>query len=415
MLIRALAPVTALLFGVAILLAGQGLQSVLIPVRASLEDFSTIAIGLMGGAYFLGFTLGCLRGGDLVRRVGHVRVFAAMTAVASAAPLLHGLWAVAWMWAILRVVSGYCFAVLYVVIESWLNEHATNETRGTVFSAYVLITLTVLAVGQQMLLLYDPTRMELFAIASALVSLAAVPVVLFSSSTPQQPDTIKVDIPRLYRLSPAGMTGSLAAGLAAGTFWSLAPVFTAAQSSDVRLAAWFMTASVLGGAAGQWPLGLWSDYVDRRRVLLAITLMAAATATVMWLMAPQLSTPGMILLAAMWGAVSFPIYSISAAHANDYAEADEYVLVSSGLLLMYGIGAVVGPLIASMMMTWLSPAGLYLFIGFVNVIFGGHLVFRTLRSAPPTERVAFSDALASVQTASSVYGEELEEELEEEP
>ena len=398
----------------AILLAGQGLQSVLIPVRASLEHFSTVSIGLMGGAYFLGFTFGCLRGGDLVRRVGHVRVFAAMTAVASAAPLLHGLWAAVWMWAVLLVISGYCFAVLYVVIESWLNEHATNETRGTVFSAYVLITLTVLAVGQQMLLLYDPNRMALFAIASALVSLAAVPVVLSSSATPQQPETIKVDIPHLYRLSPAGVTGSLAAGLAAGTFWSLAPVFTAAQSSDVNLAAWFMTASVLGGAVGQWPLGRWSDRVDRRLVLAVITLVAAATGAAMWLMAPQLSMLGIIALAAVWGAVSFPMYSISAAHANDYAEPDEYVPVSSGLLLMYGIGAVIGPFIASAMMTWLAPGGLYLFTGFVNVIFGVYLVFRTLRRAPPSERAPFTDALASVQTASSVYEEELcDEELRE--
>jgi MFS family permease len=410
MVIRALAPVTALLFGVAILLAGQGLQGVLIPVRAALEEFSTVSIGLMGGAYFLGFTFGCLRGGDLIRRVGHVRVFAAMTAVASAAPLLHGLWAVAWMWALLRVISGYCFAVLYVVIESWLNEHATNETRGTVFSAYVLITLTVLAVGQQMLLLYDPQRMALFAIASALVSLAAVPVVLSNSPKPQQPDTIKLDIGHLHRLSPAGVIGCFAAGLVAGAFWSLAPLFTAAHSSDVGLAASFMTASVLGGAIGQWPLGLWSDRVDRRLVLAVIALVASATGATMWLMAPQLSIAGIIVLAALWGAVSFPMYSISTAHANDYAEPDEYVLVSSGLLLMYGIGAIIGPFIASGMMTWLAPGGLYLFTALVNIVFGVYLMYRTVRRTPPSERAQFSDALASAQTASSVYEEELYEE-----
>ncbi len=409
-MIRSFAPVAALLFGVAILLAGQGLQGVLIPVRAALEEFSTFSIGLMGGAYFLGFTFGCLRGGDLVRRVGHVRVFAAMTAVASAAPLLHGLWAVAWAWAILRVISGYCFAVLYVVIESWLNEHATNETRGTVFSAYVLITLTVLAVGQQMLLLYDPHRMALFAIASALVSLAAVPVVLSNSSAPLQPDTVEVDLPRLYRLSPAGVTGSLAAGLSAGSFWSLAPLFTAAQSSDVGLAATFMTATVLGGAVCQWPLGFWSDRVDRRLVMAVITLVAAGIGATMWLMTPQLSPIGIIALTAVWGAVSFPIYSISAAHANDYAEPDEFVLVSSGLLLMYGVGAVIGPFIASAMMTRLAPGGLYLFTAGVHIAFGVYLLYRTLRRAPPSDRAQFADALAAVQTASSVYEEEMSEE-----
>ena len=151
-MIRLLAPVSPLLLGVAILLTGQGLQGTLLPVRAGLEGFSTFSIGLMGGAYFLGFTLGCLRGVALVQRVGYVRTFAAMTAVASAAPLLHGLWLDDWVWWILRLVSGFCFAVLYVVIESWLNEKSTNENRGAVFSAYTLITLTVLAVGQQMLL-----------------------------------------------------------------------------------------------------------------------------------------------------------------------------------------------------------------------------------------------------------------------
>ncbi|MCJ7816210.1 MAG: MFS transporter, partial [Xanthomonadales bacterium] len=166
---RILLPVAPLLIGVAILLTGQGLQGTLLPVRANMEGFSTLAIGLMGGAYFFGFTLGCLRGSTLLRKVGHIRVFAAMTAAASAAPLLHGLWQEPWLWWLLRFVTGYCFAVLYVVIESWLNEQSTNETRGAVFSAYTLITLTVLAVGQQMLLLYDPAQMSLFAIASAIV------------------------------------------------------------------------------------------------------------------------------------------------------------------------------------------------------------------------------------------------------
>ena len=140
-MMRSLAPVAALLLGVAILLTGQGLQGTLIPVRARLEDFSTLSIGLMGGAYFLGFTVGCLRGVNLVRRLGHVRIFAAMTAIASAAPLLHALWLETWVWLLLRLMSGYCFAVLYVVIESWLNEQSSNENRGIVFSAYTFISM----------------------------------------------------------------------------------------------------------------------------------------------------------------------------------------------------------------------------------------------------------------------------------
>ena len=141
-MIHAITPVAALLFGTAILLTGQGLQGTLIPVRATLEDFSTISIGLMGAAYFLGFTYGCWKGAVLIRRAGHVSVFAAMTAIASATPLLHGLWVNAWVWSSLRAFSGFCFAVLYLVIESWLNERSTNDSRGTVFSAYILINMT---------------------------------------------------------------------------------------------------------------------------------------------------------------------------------------------------------------------------------------------------------------------------------
>ena len=210
-MIRLLAPVSPLLLGVAILLTGQGLQSTLLPVRAGIEGFSTFSIGLMGAAYFLGFTLGCLRGVVLVQRVGYVRTFAAMTAAASAAPLLHGLWLDDWVWWMLRLITGFCFAVLYVVIESWLNEISTNRNRGAVFSAYTLITLTVLAVGQQMLLLYDPRQMALFAIASALVSLAALPVVLSTASTPSHEESkVRVDLRRLYTISPSGTLGCLA-------------------------------------------------------------------------------------------------------------------------------------------------------------------------------------------------------------
>ena len=248
---NALAPVAALLIGVSILLTGQGLQGTLLPVRAGLENFSTISIGIIGGAYFLGFTVGCLKGGELVKNVGHVRVFAAMTALASASPLLHGLLLDPLTWSLLRALTGFCFAVLYVVIESWLNDRATNENRGVIFSTYVMITLTMLAVGQLMTLLYSPQQMQLFAIASVLVSLAAIPVVLSRSPSPDLPIHVDVDLRRLFRISPAGTLGCLASGLANGAFWSLAPVFTSSVSEDVSLAAWFMTATVVGGSLGQ--------------------------------------------------------------------------------------------------------------------------------------------------------------------
>jgi len=405
-MIRAIASITALLLGVAILLTGQGLQGTLLPVRATMENFSTVAIGTFGAAYFLGFTVGCWRGAGLVQRVGHVRVFAAMTALASASPLLHGMWIDLWLWSVLRFVSGFCFAILYVVIESWLNETSTNDNRGSVFSIYVLINMTMLAAGQQMMLLDDPAVMTLFALSSVLVSLAAVPVVLSTAPTPRQlhGDT-RLDIPYLYRTSPAGMLGSLATGLANGSFWALAPVFTISFSSDVSLTAWFMTAAVIGGAASQWPLGAWSDRVDRRFVMAISASLAIAVSVAIWFFADRFTHGGLILLGGLWGAAAFPLYSISIAHSNDHAAQDQYVVVSSGLLLMYGIGAVVGPILSSIAMYWLGSAGLFAFTGVVHLVLCAYLLQRRLRRgrARAEEQVAFTEALTASHTTSQVY------------
>ena len=408
-MIRALASVAALLLGVAILLTGQGLQGVLLPVRATLESFSTVAIGVIGATYFLGFTAGCWMGPDLIRRAGHVRVFAAMTALASAAPLLHGLWINLWSWGLLRVISGFCFAVLYVVIESWLNERATNENRGQIFSAYILINMTVLAVGQQILLLDDPEKLDLFALASVLVSLAAVPVLMSRAASPHAgEDSPGVDFPALYAISPAGMLGSLTSGLTNGAFWALAAVFAAAQSGDVSLSAWFMTAVVLGGAAGQFPLGWLSDRIDRRYVLASISVAAGAVGLLIHLIMPGLGKLPLLVAGFIWGALAFPVYSISAAHANDRATPETYIMMSSGLLLMYGLGAVIGPIVASAFMAWLSERALFLFAALAHLSLATYVVLRSLRRDPvkPSEHTDFSDALASVVTASTIYEEE---------
>ena len=412
----ALAPVAALLIGVAILLTGQGLLGTLLPVRAGLEDFSTLAIGIMGAVYFLGFTLGCVRGGELVKRVGHVRVFAAMTALASATPLVHGLIVDPWIWAIFRGVTGFCLAVLYVVIESWLNERADNENRGIIFSTYVMITLTMMAAGQMMTLLYEPGDLQLFAVASVLVSLAAIPVALSTSPSPDPPQTADVSLRQLFRISRSGSIGCLAAGLANGSFWALAPVFTMAVSSDPTLAAWFMSSAVVGGALAQWPLGHLSDAIGRRKVLMMAAGLSATLGVVTMMMADDAGFVGVNLLGAAWGFFAFPAYGLAVAHTNDFADADEYVMVSSGLLLMYGGGAIAGPFLASALMTVAGGAAMYAFTAAVHLVLALYVLNRILRreSATAEHHMAFGDALASAHTASQVYEEEMQHLAEEE-
>ena len=405
---NALAPVAALLISVSILLTGQGLQGTLLPVRAGLEEFSTIAIGAMGALYFLGFTIGCLKGGDLVRRVGHVRVFLAMTALASATPLVHGVILNPATWAILRAVTGFCFAALYVVIESWLNERSDNENRGIIFSTYAMITLTVMAAGQMMTVLFEPTKIELFIIASILVSLGAVPVALSRSQSPDQPETTTVNLRRLFQISPTGTSGCLAAGFANGAFWALAPVYTASISDDTNLAAWFMTAAVAGGAVLQWPLGLWSDYVSRRLVMIIVAIAGSFAGLALSFFASDLTFMTVCLLGALWGGLAFTMYTIAVAYANDYADPTEFVMVSGGLLLMYGAGAIVGPFIASALMTIRGPGDLFLFGALVHAVLALYAIFRVVRRGPQDldEPITFSDALAATQTASLVYEEE---------
>jgi len=404
--------IAALLLGAALLLSGQGLQGILVPVRATLESFGAVSIGLIGGAYFLGFTLGCLKGGALVARVGHIRVFAAMTALASAIPLLHGLIVEPWLWITLRGVTGYCFAVLYIVIESWLNDAATNENRGTVFSVYIMITMVVLALGQMMMLLYDPQQLFLFAIVAVLFSVAVIPVAMSTSPAPQQPTRTAVDLRRLYAISPAGTVACFCSGLTNGAFWALAPAFAVTMTADVSLAPWFMTANVLGGATLQWPIGRLSDRVGRRPMLIVCALVAAASGAAIAMGGSSLSTPALVLLGFVWGGVAFPLYAIAVANANDFAEPSEYVMVSSGLLLMYGMGAIIGPLVASGLMTALGDPALYLHTLVVHLFAAAYIAFRaTQRAAAPDEdHQEFADSLLAARTTSQVYEEGTEAE-----
>jgi MFS family permease len=371
---KSLRPISSVLLGVALLLAGSGVQFSLLPLRGGVVGFDTIALGIIGSAYFVGFVCGCLLGPFIVLRAGHIRAFAAMVAVAACVALAYALVPLAPAWAIFRAITGLCFAVLYLVIESWLNDHATNETRGFVMSTYIMVNFGALTLGQMLVTLYPIEQASSFMVAAMLLSLASVPVALTRSAQPAPITIVSFRPLELYRAAPVALVASLMIGVANGAFWSLAPVFATESGLGVKGAAEFMTVAVLAGALAQWPAGRLSDRVDRRLVLLVLLAGAAATSFVLWMMAAS----GVLLLGlgALFGALVLPGYSLAAAHGYDKTPAGDAVATAATILLASGLGSIAGPLIAATLMTSQGARSLFLFTSIVQGLLAAYVLYR---------------------------------------
>lgn len=252
-----------LLFSAFVMLAGSGLLFGLIPLRADAEGFSDTAIGVLGSFYFAGMLVGCLGAPLLIRSVGHIRVYAACAAAATAMPLGLAMFPEPVAWALMRMITGCCFAVIYAIIESWLNERASNEIRGVVLAVYNIINYAALAGGQQMLRLYEVQGFELFAVTAILISVAAIPVALTRTTAPTPPETASLRPLWLFHLSPVAFVGAFSVGLANGAFWSLTPVYITSFGFGATGTADFATAVILGCVLTLFPLGRLSDQVDR--------------------------------------------------------------------------------------------------------------------------------------------------------
>lgn len=387
-MITTLAPVGALLLSVALLLMGNGLQGTLLPVRANLENFGALSIGVMGSAYYVGFVAGCVLTPKLIRRAGHIRLFAAMVSIASAIPLAHAMLVGPVPWWILRSLTGLCLAGLYLIIESWLNERATPENRGLVFTTYTTVNFSVITLGQMLMLVDDPIRFHLFSLASILVSLAAVPVALTRYPQPAPISSARLSVSNLYRISPVGVAGVLTVGLANGAFWGMAPAFASQIGLSVPQIAWFMSATVIGGALSQWPFGRLSDRMDRRKTILIACALACGSALL--LIFTGLAMPTLMIGAAfLFGVFSFPLYALSAAHANDMAKDVDFVGIAGGLLLVNGAGSVIGPVLGGIAMDRFGALGLFGFTAFVHAAMTLFTLHRMRqRAAPPQEQKA---------------------------
>ncbi|WNK00571.1 MFS transporter [Thalassospiraceae bacterium LMO-JJ14] len=374
--------ISSLLIGMSMLLIGNSLQGTLIAIRAVGESFTPHSIGVMASGYFLGFVIGTMVTAYLIERAGHIRGFTALASLASAAALGHIIIIDPIAWTVFRGISGFCFAGIYMVIESWLNERATNETRGQVLAAYMIVNLLSLTVGQFLISVADPLGYVLFCIVSILVSIAIIPVSVTRTQAPVPQKPRPLPIRRLFKISPLGFIGCLAYGLAMGAFWGLAPVFAGLVGLDVNGIAVFMSLCILGGGLMQWPMGWLSDHFDRR-VVLAVACFAGGAMSFMVATGGMIKPDLLLYMAIIFGASTFPIYAVTVSHANDYVNADERVLVSGTLLLTYGAGAIVGPLLAGPIMDRLGAEGLFFYIGGVFSLVGVYALWRMTRRAAP--------------------------------
>lgn len=382
-------PITALLLSAGIVLAGNGLEGVLLPLRGAIQGFGAIEIGLIGSAYHAGLMIGCLICPRIIGRVGHIRAFAVFTAIATMSPLIEAMWPIPPVWWAFRCLTGICVAGILNAVESWMTSVATNENRGQVMSIYTIVNFGSVTVGQQLINISDPLGFQLFSLVAILFSFAAVPLALTLTPHPPAPRMPRLRIGQLYRVSPAAVAGCFGAGFANGAFWSLAPVYAMDSSIPIGLIPAFVSLVVVGGALAQWPMGRISDRIDRRVVLVALALSSAATAIAMITVAGDTVGPR-LGLAWLFGLGALPVYWVSFAHANDLAEPGEAVDVSSSLLLLFAVGAIIGPILAALSMRLIGPEALFIHTACVHVLIALAVGYRITRRAPLPPRLRIS-------------------------
>jgi MFS family permease len=366
-MISILFSITSLLFGTALLLNGMGLLGTLVGLRATAEGFSVLLVGAIMSAYFFGFVLGSWLCPTLIRTVGHIRAFAAFATLASAVAIAYPLVVDPLVWAVLRILTGLTLAGLYMVIESWLNVMAPNRLRGRLFSLYTATTLLALGTGQYLLMLGEVSGFDLFAIITILISLSLLPIVLTRIAQPvMNLAPTNLGLMRLLSISPLGVATTFTSGLVSGAFWGMGPVFGEHISADSNQVAVFMSVVIFGGALLQWPIGHISDWIDRRKVLLVVCLSASGFAAMTY---PALSIDGRLAYVALFlfGGTAFTLYALGVAHVNDLLQPDEVLEATRGLLLVYGIGATLGPLLAAQFM---QLFGVVQLLGFFAVSLG---------------------------------------------
>ncbi|HWK64975.1 MAG TPA: MFS transporter [Rhizobiaceae bacterium] len=377
-------PLIPLLVAAGFLLGGNGLQGTLIALRGAQEGFSPAVIGLMGTAYFAGFLLGCLAVTRIMKAVGHVRSFSALAAIASAGTLVLVLVIDPIMWSAVRFATGFCFAGLFTIMESWLNAGASNDARARLLAIYRIVDIGSVTGSQFLIPVIGAGGFSIFAIMSIMITLSLVPVSLADRSNPKPPDDVKLDLAKAWRISPLAAIGCIAVGVTNSAFRTLSPVYAAQIGMSVTDVVTFVSVGIIGGAIIQYPLGYLSDRWDRRKVLLVTTACAMTAALALAFLAGSNVVANFVMV-FIFGSFAMPLYSLSAAHANDRADKGEFVLINAALMLFYSVGAIGGPFVAADMMEQYGPAWLFIFSAFVYAVFILIIVYR-MGARPPASR-----------------------------
>ena len=389
-------------FGLSLIMIGNGMQQVLLALRATEAGYTNLMAGIMLGGYFLGLFLGSIFVPRLLGNVGHIRIFGALAAVASAAVLVHVMYEDPILWALLRVASGVAYAGMYIIVESWLNDKATNETRGQILSIYMIITMASLGAGQMLTGLDDGQSLTLFLLASVLVSIAVVPILVTAARAPDFSEPERISLRRAYEISPLAMVGMLMQGMSAAMLFGMGPVYGNRIGLSAAEVSLFIAATNIGVLLLQYPLGRLSDRLDRRIVIgataglagIVACLAAFVSASDFWLL---------ILVIIAYGGLNLTCYSLFLAHANDYLTPSQMVSTASALIMVNGMGAVVGsPLVAGMMDIFGNVA-YFLMLGLSNfIVFGFALIRMMMRAPVPAEAQGPFVAMPEAGTATAV-------------
>ena len=381
--------ILALLLSVFFLVAGNALAGLIVPLRAKIEGFPELSIGLLGSAYFVGMLAGALVAPAIVRRAGHIRAFSAFVAITVVVVILFPIWTAPAAWLVMRGALGFAFAGLYGVTESWINSKANNANRGALYGIYQIVTFGGSACGQLLLTLRSPTSYELFSIAGVLLALAIVPLAMTTVEPPLEPKSVRIRLGWLIRTSPVAALAAIAVGAANGAVWALGPVYALGLGLTPEEVPWFTTAVVIGSAIGVYPAGRLSDHVDRRIVIVVVAGIGALLEAALW--RHQGGGNMLVGLGFAVGVTTFALYTLAISHANDRANADELMLISSSMLFLYCVGAIVAPALAAAMMRLFGPSALFaqnalVHLGLAAFTLWRVLIRRAASAAAPADR-----------------------------